>query len=238
MSLADPSPLNRPLTSYEKKAFDLYAARLLDENRRAGLMSGTTDRETIYRRHFAESLVLLEMAERFGLTPNQSSLIDVGTGGGFPGIPMKVARPDLSLTLVEANGKRAKFLESLVAELELPGVTVIQARAEELGRDPSHRERHDLVLARAIAPLRVLLELTLSFARVGAALALPKGSGFQREIEEALTALDILGGKIEKTAPMEVPGPGPKPTLVIVRKEFATPDRFPRRPGIPAKRPL
>ena len=157
----------------------------------------------------------------------------MGSGGGFlrrtnENSPSRFG--DHSLRQTEsARTSSSRLWPSLP-----PGVSVVQARAEDLGRDPNHRERDGLVLARAIAPLRLLLKLTLPFARVGGALALPKGSSFRREIEEAFTALDLLGGKVEQTAPMEVYGPGPKPTLIIVRKMFATPDKFPRRAGIPA----
>lgn len=190
----------------------------------------------IYRRHFGESLALLVALEDAGI--ELSTLIDIGTGAGFPGLPMKVARPDLDVTLVEATGKKARFLETMVDELQLEGVRVLQARAEDLGRESDLREAFALAVARTVAPLPVLLELTLPFVRVGGYLAAPKGSAAPREISESANALSELGGEIVSTAPLDLPIEGPTPTLVLVKKVAPIPDRYPRRAGIPNKRPL
>lgn len=215
--------------------FALYRERLLSERDRAGLTS-LTDPEAIERRHFGESLALLEALETASML--KSPVIDVGSGAGFPGLPMKIARPDLEMALLEATGKKAAFLTALVKELGLAGVNVINARAEDLGRDPVYRGEAALVVARAVAPLRVLLELTLPLLRLGGVLATPKGSGAQREVREAATALEALGGEIVSVQRLSVPAPGVTPTLVLVRKMRPTPERYPRRTGIPAKRPL
>ena len=223
------------LSSAQIGAFSIYCQQLIAERPRAGLTS-LTDSEAVQRRHFLEPLALLRALEDAGaLGP---TAIDIGTGAGLPGLPIKIARPELTLTLLEATGKKAAFLERLVQQLGLAGVTVVHARAEELAHDPAHRAAYHLALARAVAPLRVLVELALPFLRVGGYLATPKGSAAAREAKQAAAALQICGGRLELLRPLDLPGPGPIPTLVLISKIADTPDRYPRRPGIPAKRPL
>jgi len=224
-----------PLTAHQLGQFDLYANQLLQENRRTNLTS-TRDREGVYRRHFAESIAILRALEERGV--ELSPMIDVGTGAGFPGLPVKIARPQVVLTLLEATGKKARFLESMVAELRLSDVQVVQGRAEDIGREPAHRDAYRLVLARAVAPLPVLLELTLPFLATGGVLAAPKGSALQREVGAAANALVALRGEIEAVVPLDLRGEGPRQSLVIVRKTEVTPNNYPRRAGMPAKRPL
>ncbi len=227
--------LRMELTSDQLSAFDLYARRLLEANLRTNLTS-TRDRDTVYRRHFVESLALLRVLQERDLV--RSPAIDVGSGAGFPGLPIKIARPDVDLTLVEATGKKARFLESIVAELGLAAVTVVDARAEELAHNPVHRGAFRLALARTLAPLPVLLELTLPFLSMEGVLAAPKGGAAQRELRESANALAELGGAIEAAPPMELAMDGPQQTVIIVRKTGPTPERYPRRPGMPSKRPL
>jgi 16S rRNA (guanine527-N7)-methyltransferase len=167
----------------------------------------------------------------------QSPVVDIGTGAGFPGLPMKIARPELELVLVEATGKKARFLQALVEELGLERVTVLQGRAEELARESAYRDHFPLAVARAVAPLPVLLELALPFVAPGGHLAAPKGSAAPREVREAANALAELRGEIVSAERLEL-GDAPPQTLVLVRKTAATPDRYPRRTGIPNKRPL
>lgn len=207
----------------------------MEETRRANL-TGTRDLRAIYRRHFGESLALLAALEKAGI--ELSPAIDVGTGAGFPGLPMKIARPDLDITLLEATGKKARFLQTIVSELSLEGVHIINGRAEEAGREPALREGFALAVARTVAPLPVLLELTLPFVRVGGHLAAPKGSAAAREISESANSLAELGGEIVSAEVLDLPFGGPKPTLVLVEKTSPTPGRYPRRAGIPNKRPL
>lgn len=227
--------LRAPLTPAQLDLFHTYAGRLLEHGRRASLTSAR-DAGRVYTRHFSESLALLAALEAAGVA--RSPIIDIGSGAGFPGLPVKIARPDLDVTLVEATGKKVRFLQALVTELALDGVTVVQARAEELARDPAFRERFPLALARALAPLPELLELVLPFVAPGGFLAAPKGSAAPREVREASRALAELGGEIVSAEVLEVPGEGPQPTLVLVRKTAPTPERYPRRTGIPHKRPL
>lgn len=199
-------------------------------------LTALTDPEAVQRRHFLEPLALLAALEEIDALGKTA--IDIGSGAGFPGLPIKIVRPALRLTLLEANAKRAAFLERLVQRLSLERVTVVNDRAEEVAHNPEHREAYELVLARAVAPLPTLVELTLPFLRLGGVLAAPKGSGAPREVREAAAALRACGGHVESIHPLQVPGAETSPTLVIVRKASDTPQRFPRRTGIPAKRPL
>lgn len=223
------------LNPAQLQAFRVYTRLLVEEGARLNLTS-LKEPEAIERRHFGESLALLEALESLGAVG--SPVIDIGSGAGFPGLPIKIARPDLHVTLLEATGKKARFLELAVRELELDGVAVVNGRAEEVAHDAAHRGAYVLALARAVAPLPVLVELALPFLRVGGYLAAPKGSAAARELREAANALHICGGEVAAIQPLRVSGEGPAPTLVLIRKSGETPGRYPRRPGMPAKRPL
>ena len=235
-TLADGAKRLRFALSEEQiETFRTYLAEMEAARPRLRL-TALTEPEAVQRRHFLEPLALLRVLEELG--PLGASAIDVGAGAGFPGLPIKIVRPDLNLTLLEAHGKRADFLRRLVRRLALERVAVVNERAEVAARDGRHREAYDLALARAVAPLPVLVELALPFVRVGGVLAAPKGSGAPREVKEAAAALEACGGVVESTRLLEVPGAEVPPTLVIVRKMHETPERFPRRAGIPGKRPL
>jgi 16S rRNA (guanine527-N7)-methyltransferase len=223
------------LSSAQREAFETYYEELISARKRISLTS-LRDRESIERRHFLESLALLRAVEDAGALG--SPVIDVGSGAGFPGVPIKIARPDLELTLLEAPEKKAAFLGGLIARLALSGVRVVPGRAEAVAHDPREREAYTLALARAVAPLPTLVELALPFVRVGGYLATPKGSAAAREVREAANAVRVCGGAIVQMSKLDVPPPGPAPTLVLVRKVAETPEQYPRRPGVPSKRPL
>lgn len=227
--------MKSPLSPEQSGNFRAYAHLLIEEGKHTNLTS-LRDPESIERRHFAESLALLEALEHAGAFI--SPAIDIGTGAGIPGLPIKIVRPDLRLTLLEATGKKVQFLELVVRTLGLSGVNLVHGRAEEVAHDPAHRGAYNLALARAVAPLRVLAELALPFLCVGGHLAAPKGSGAPREVREAANALEACGGEVAAIRPLDVEGPGPRPTLVLIRKTRETPDNYPRRAGIPSKRPL
>ena len=162
-------------------------------------------------------------------------LVDVGSGGGLPGLPLKIARPELAVTLVEADETKAAFLVQACARLELTDVEVLARRAEEVGRDPAYRETFDVAVARALAPMAVLAELCLPLVRVGGKLLAQKTD--KEEIEAASRAIELLGGALEsvQAAPSAARRSG---TVVVVSKVHATPDAYPRRPGVPSRRPL
>jgi 16S rRNA (guanine527-N7)-methyltransferase len=171
-----------------------------------------------------------------GFLGDARRVVDVGSGGGLPGLPLKIARPDLELALVESNRRKAAFLVRACAELGLEGVTVVARRAEEAGRDPRLRESFDAAVVRALASTAVLAELCLPLVRVGGRLLAMK-AGAEREAESARAALERLGGRLEAVA--DAPSPSrERGQVLVVAKVAPTPEEYPRRPGVPARRPL
>ena len=220
------------LNSDQLDAFDRYAAALTAWNRRVRLV-GSVYPHALYLRHFLDSLTVLAL-----LPPGPISLIDVGAGAGFPGLPLKLARPDLTLALVESVGKKAAFLRYLAETLGLSGVAVLQRRAEEAGRDPAQRAQYDVAVSRALAELAAVLELSLPLVRVGGLCIAMKKGALTEELANAQNALSRLGGQLVEVRDAGLPELLPGHVLVIVEKVTPTPERYPRRPGLPAKRPL
>lgn len=213
-----------------------YRDRLAGAAREFNLTS-LRDPGQIERRHILESLAFGALLQRNGLLQDNAAVIDIGSGAGLPGLPLKIAWPGLRLALLESTAKKCGFLEEVVEALDLEGVEVIEARAEDFGRDPASREAFDLAVARAVAPLPVLLEYALPCLRAGGWLAAQKGSAALREIDASSAALAALGGRLHD-APQFDPPAGRRQTVVLVEKTAPTPERYPRRPGIPAKRPI
>lgn len=236
--------LGIPLSPSALRAFQTYRDELLAWNQRFNL-TAVREAEQVEIRLFLDSLTCLlalreiEKERRTTLSPNAAlRAIDVGSGAGFPGIPLKIVWPNLRLTLLEATGKKAHFLEHIVARLGLSGVTVVNGRAEEVAHDPAHREAYDLVMARAVAELPELLEYTLPFARRGGWVLAPKGSAAPAEALASEVALNRLGGCLHRLIPMEVPGLAETRYIVTIEKVAVTPREYPRRPGVPHKHPL
>ncbi len=227
-----------PLGDRQIAAFRVYYEELIRWNRRFNL-TAITGYEQVQIRHFLDSLSCLLAEEvRRALSRPAARVIDVGSGAGFPGIPLKLICPTIHLTLVEATGKKVAFLEHLIGQLELEHTTAIHARAEDLARDPLHRERYDLALARAVAALPVVVEYTLPFCRLGGWVAAQKGEAGAAEAWSAETAIGLLGGELHRVVPVELPGLPEDRSLILIEKVSPTPEKYPRRPGIPAKRPL
>ena len=213
--------------------FDRYAALLRSWNTRMNLVSKASI-ANVESRHILDSLTA---ALALGGAPS-GKVIDVGSGAGFPGLPLKIVSPTIDLTLVEATQKKARFLEAAVAELGLDGAAVVAERAERLGQDPAYRERFDVVLARALAPLRVLAELTLPFCRRGGLVVAYKSPGVESEVAEARRAIRLLGGTAPRLVEVPATVSGDPRVLVTIEKRGPTPRKYPRRPGLPAKQPL
>lgn len=208
-----------------------YGVEMLSWNERVNLTRITAPRDIVVR-HFLDSLACVTA---FDHPPE--SLADIGTGAGFPGIPLKIFWPDMRLMLSDSVGKKTAFVSHVVDTLALNDVTVVTARAEALGRDARYRERFEAVAARAVAALDVLCEYTLPLCAVGGRLVAPKGVDGAREAEAAGRAIGKLGGKLSGVLPVTLPGIEPR-TLVVVDKLRPTPPDLPRAPGLPGKRPL
>jgi 16S rRNA (guanine527-N7)-methyltransferase len=226
------------LTDKQIAAFQAYYDELVEWNQKFNL-TAITDYEQVQIRHFADSLsVLLAEEVRLTLDRSHARVIDVGAGAGFPGIPLKLVYPGIRLTLLEATGKKVTFLEHLIQRLDLRQVTAIKARAEELGHDPDHRAGYDLALARAVAEMPVVAEYTLPFCKLGGWLVAQKGEAGPAEAWAAERTIKLLGGELRRVQPVELPSLPENRSLVLVEKVSPTPQAYPRRPGVPSRRPL
>lgn len=226
------------LTAQQQASFQVYYEELVAWNQRFNL-TAVTGYEEVQVRHFLDSLSCLAAGEiRGALSRAGSRAIDIGSGAGLPGIPLKIVSPAFGLTLLEATGKKVTFLQHLVRRLGLAEVTAIHARAEELGHEPGHREAYDVALARAVAELPVVVEYALPFCRVGGWVVAQKGSSGPEEAQAAQNALDQLGGMLHRVVPVELPEVPENRYLVVLRKVRPIPSAYPRRPGMPGKRPL
>jgi 16S rRNA (guanine527-N7)-methyltransferase len=234
--------LGIPLTDDQLDAFQIYYETLIDWNMRVNL-TRITDYEAVQVKHFLDSLSCLSVIQHVSADSGRASAagpqaIDVGAGAGFPGVPLKIAMPTLRLTLLEATGKKVEYLGFLVKRLALTDVKVVKARAEEAGQDPTHREGYDLALARALAGMATLAELTLPLVRVGGLVIAQKGENPTAEVEAAQNAIVTLGGRVKEIQPVAVPGLEGARHLVVLEKVSPGPPKYPRRPGMPAKRPM
>ena len=221
------------LTFHQIEAFQWYANELRSWNQRYNL-TAITDPDEINIKHFIDSLSCLQV-ERFRPPGN---VIDIGTGAGFPGIPLKIVYPQFKMTLVESIGKKMEFCRHVISSLGLDGIDFVQARAENLGKNAQHRERYDWAIARAVAILPVLLEYLLPFIKLGGSAIVQKGETGPAEAHSAGKALNVLGGEIKQILPVELPRVAEPRYLIVVDKVACTPEKYPRKPGIPAKRPL
>jgi 16S rRNA (guanine527-N7)-methyltransferase len=220
------------LTRAQLEAFHWYRSELLSWNERFNL-TAITDPFLIESKHFLDSMSCL-----IAMKPAGEDVIDVGTGAGFPGLPLKIVCPQMKLTLVEATEKKVQFCRHVADSLGMEDVKVIHARAEELGQQTDHRGRHHFALARAVAPLPVLLEYLLPLLPVGGRVVAQKGETAPAESQAAEQALKILGGKIGKLIPVDLPRVAERRYLVVVDKVSETPAKYPRRSGIPSMHPL
>lgn len=212
---------------------ETYHDMLLDWNTRMDLTSVSADR--MAARHFLDSLLPLKAS---GLIPEEGRLIDVGTGAGFPGLPLAIARPSLQVTLLEAQGKRCQFLQAVCQALGLENVTIINDRAENLGRAEGHREGYDRAVARAVAALPVLAEYLLPFVRVGGMALCWKGPAVAGEQADGAAAAARLGGRLLPLVDMEGCGEETGHVIAPMEKIEKTLPLYPRKNGMPAKRPL
>ena len=224
------------LTETQLGRFEEYYRALLDWNKRVNLTS-VTGYEDVQITHFLDSLSVI-LALREYPADKLLRVIDVGSGAGFPGIPLRIVIPDIHLVLLEATAKKAGFLEYVVDKLELDDVRVLNGRAEDLAREADYREIFDIVLSRAVAPLATLAELTLPFCDVGGCLVALKKGDIDKEIITAGPAITLLGGQLKEIVKVSGDLFDDDRCLVVVSKVRETPPKYPRRPGVPGKRPL
>lgn len=212
-----------------------FLTLLLEENKKINLTAVKSIDEGISV-HLLDSLAGLPILDQE--LPDNPALIDVGTGGGLPGIPLACARPWWSFSLLDSTRKKVDFVERAARTLGLDQVQVFWDRAEAAGQNGNFRERFDASVSRAVAPLPVLAELMLPLVRPGGIALAYKGPDIGDEVQSTLRAIEILGGEIDEIREYELPFDGKRGSLVIIRKTRPTPNRYPRRPGIPGKRPL
>jgi 16S rRNA (guanine527-N7)-methyltransferase len=221
------------LTTEQLNAFETYYLELMDWNQKINLTAITVVEE-VQTKHFLDSLTAAAVIDFI----DNPSVLDIGTGAGFPGIPLKIAFPCIKLTLLEATAKKATFLEHIVQKLGLRNVEIVTGRAEVIGNNPLFREKYDAVLARALASLPTLAELALPFCRNGGIFIAYKKGDIAEELEQSGKAIEMMGGRLKEIVPVNPELFDDERYLVVIEKIFPTPPDYPRRPGMPEKRPL
>ena len=221
------------LSDKQISQFEIFYRRMIDWNERINL-TAITDETEFAIKHIVDSLSVWDEK----IFADVAKVIDVGTGAGFPGLPLKIFKPELEIVLLDSLTKRVNFLQETVAELKLEGVTCIHGRAEDLAKQKNFREQFDLATSRAVARLNVLAEYCLPFVKVGGVFAALKGKKFSEEISEAKSAVKILGGGEIKFAEKILPDLPDTRAVIYIDKEKSTPKKYPRKAGTPTKNPL
>ena len=211
--------------------FYKYMNLLLEWNEKINL-TAITEKKDVILKHFIDSLTISKYIEE------NSTLVDIGTGAGFPGIPIKIYRPDVKVTLVDSLNKRINFLNEIISELELKDINTIHSRVEEFGKNKRYREQFDIVTARAVANLIVLSEYLLPLTKIDGKCICMKGSEIQEEFNDSKNAIRILGGQIENIYKFNLPKSDILRNIVIIKKVKNTPNKYPRKPGTPTKEPI
>lgn len=228
---ANLSALNLDLSGEQIRDFFDFMNLLLEKNKVMNL-TGITEPKGVILKHFIDSLTILKYINE------NYSVIDVGTGAGFPGIPLKIAQKSLEITFLDSLNKRINFLNEVIENINLDKTKTIHGRAEDFGQNAEYREKYDVVVSRAVAPLNILLEYMLPFVKVGGKCICMKGSNCDEEIENAKKAIEILGGKIEKIEKFNLPNSDNNRTILVIKKLKKTDRQYPRKAGIPTKNPL
>lgn len=220
------------LSKQHEEMFSTYADMLVQWNEKINL-TAITDEEGIVIKHFLDSLSIIPY-----IPENAKTLIDVGTGAGFPGIPVKIVNDKISVTLLDSLEKRVKFLNEVINGLGLKDIYAVHGRAEDFGADKKYREQFDAATARAVASLPVLLEYCLPFVKVGGTFIAMKGPDVENELKESGKALEVLGGEIIDVRELTLPRSDNKRCIIVVIKYRHTPTSYPRKSGRPTKQPI
>ncbi|EEJ41817.1 16S rRNA (guanine(527)-N(7))-methyltransferase RsmG [Leuconostoc mesenteroides] len=222
------------LTTQQVRQFERYYELLVATNEHVNL-TAITEKKDVYLKHFYDSLTVAMYEQK--LKSSESTLIDIGTGAGFPSLPLKIAFPDLKITMVDALKKRVNFLQEVVDTLDLTGVEIVHGRAEDIGQNPKYRENFDYATARAVARTSVLAEYTLPFVKIGGRFLVMKGSAAYQELLDGQKALAMLGGQVNEEFVFKLPN-GDQRYIQIVDKKTKTPKKYPRQAGTPSKKPI
>jgi 16S rRNA (guanine527-N7)-methyltransferase len=234
--VAGAAKLGLQLSSRQLEQYDIYYQELVDWNKRVNL-TAITGYEEVQIKHFLDSLTVVLAWQ--SLTPNADfRLIDVGTGAGMPGIPLKILFPDIRLVLLDSVAKKATFLHHLKGKLGLDNVDIVVGRAEEIAHQPKYRENFDIVLSRGVAPMVTLVELTLPFCLISGSFIAQKKGAIDQEISQASKAINLLGGRLREVKRVNLEEFTDERQLVIIDKVSPTPQLYPRRPGMASKRPI
>lgn len=227
------SQLNIQSTDNQIEQFMKYYDLLIEKNKVMNLTS-ITDLNEVMTKHFLDSVLISNVLDM----SDYSTLVDVGTGAGFPGIPIKILFPHLKVTLIDSLNKRLKFLDDVISKLELNGIETVHGRAEDLGHNDLYREKYDLCVSRAVANLSTLSEYCIPFIKKSGVFASYKASDSEEEINNSKNAIKTLGGSISKVCEIDLPGTEVKRNIVIIKKDKCTPKKYPRKAGTPSKDPL
>lgn len=225
--------LSIEITDEQLEKFDKFTELMLYWNERISLTS-ITEEEEIIDKHYVDSLTLLKTE----LIEGHLKVLDLGTGGGYPGIPLKIMNNALEMTLLDSRLKKIEYLDNIVETLGFNDLELIHSRAENLGQDPAYRETYDLVVSRAVANLSSLAEYCLPFLKIGGYFIAMKGSDYESEVNEAKKAIKKFGGEIQEIIDVKIPKTDIVHSLVMIKKERSTPNKYPRRPGTPTKDPV
>ncbi len=225
--------LDITLSEKQQEQFYRYYELLVEWNKVMNL-TGITEYEEVNEKHFIDSLSLVKVLDISKI----NTVIDVGTGAGFPGIPLKIAFPHLKVTLLDSLNKRIKYLDTVIDELELKDIHTIHGRAEEYARKEEYREKYDLTVSRAVANLSTLSEYCVPYVKVGGMFVPYKSGEIDEEVKAAQTAIKVLGGKQTEVVKFTLPGSDINRSFVKIQKVKSTGKKFPRRAGLPAKEPI
>ena len=223
--------INIKLNDKQYEKFFIYMQEIIEWNKNINL-TAITEEKDIIQKHFVDSLTILKY------TNNNDKIIDVGTGAGFPGIPLKISNETLNITLLDSLNKRILFLNNIIEKIELKNIKTIHSRVEDSATDMQYREQYDIATSRAVAQLNVLLEYLLPLVKIGGKCICMKGGNIEEELNASKNALNILGGRISKIDTFELPNSDIKRNIIIVEKIKNTPKNYPRKAGIPSKKPL
>lgn len=227
--------LNITLTDEQIEQFLQYYEMLVEKNKVMNL-TGITEYEEVIQKHFLDSLSLIRVIP--DIASQKLTVIDLGTGAGFPGIPLKIAFPELEITLMDSLNKRILFLQEVIDALGLKKVSAVHGRAEEMASNATHRQQYDLCVSRAVSNLTVLTEYCLPFVKKGGLFVSYKSADSDAEIQEGKKAISILGGKLTSVDKFQLPDSDLRRALVCIKKVKDTPKKYPRKAGTPAKLPL